>query len=163
MTNFFKENSIAIGLGECYNLHNREDFKEKKKTFKGEDKMYRGQSGMWLWILHRLTGVGILGFLFLHIADTYLIGLGSKYYNELVFLYHLPPFRVIEVLLVGAVLFHACNGLRIILLDFWESAIKYQRQLYYATLILFVITWLPAAFMMLRVVNWSNWSIEAPA
>ncbi|MEI7554395.1 succinate dehydrogenase, cytochrome b556 subunit [Candidatus Chlorohelix sp.] len=117
--------------------------------------MYRGQFGMWLWILHRLTGVGILGFLFLHIADTYLVGLGPIFYEDLVFLYKIPPFRIIEVLLVGAVLFHASNGLRIILLDFWESAIKYHKQLFYFTLVLFLALWLPAAIIMLSSVKWT--------
>jgi succinate dehydrogenase / fumarate reductase cytochrome b subunit len=116
--------------------------------------MYRGQSGMWLWILHRLTGVGILGFLFLHIADTYLVGIGPDFFNELVFLYRVPPFRILEVLLIGAVLFHASNGLRIILLDFWEGAYKFQKQLYYSTLALFFVLWLPAGFMMLKEVKW---------
>lgn len=111
--------------------------------------MYRGQSGMWLWVMHRLTGVGILGFLFLHIADTYLVGLGCKYYNGLVFLYRNPPFRILEFLLVGAVLYHAINGLRIITLDFWPKAVTMQRQLFYSTIGLFLVTWLPAGWFML--------------
>src|SRR5436305_9395467 len=31
--------------------------------------MYKGQSGMWSWLLHRVTGLGILLFLFIHIVD----------------------------------------------------------------------------------------------
>ncbi len=118
--------------------------------------MYRGQSGMWLWVMHRLTGVGILAFLFLHIADTYLVGLGCKYYNDLVFLYRNPPFRVLEWLLVGAVLYHAFNGCRIILLDFWPKAINYQRQFYYGTLGLFVLTWIPAGIFMIGPLFWGG-------
>ncbi len=105
---------------------------------------------MWLWVLHRLTGVGILAFLFLHIADTYLVGFGGEYYNELVFLYHSPPFRILEVLLVGAVLYHAMNGMRIIILDFWEKGINHHKALFQGTLILFFLLWLPASFMMLK-------------
>ena len=113
--------------------------------------MYRGQSGMWLWILHRLTGVGILFFLFLHIADTYLVGIGNgSYYEELVFLYHAAPFRVLEVLLVGAVLFHAINGLRIIALDFWESAYRFNKRLQTIGYAVFALTWLPTGFFMLK-------------
>lgn len=111
--------------------------------------MYRGQSGMWLWVFHRLTGVGILGFLFLHIADTYLVGLGCQYYNDLVFLYRNPPFRILEWLLVGAVLYHAFNGVRIITMDFWPKAVQYQRQLFYSTIGLFLITWIPSGVLML--------------
>lgn len=112
--------------------------------------MYRGQSGMWLWVLHRLTGVGILAFLFLHIADTYLVGLGSTYYNDLVFLYHEPPFRVLEWVLVGAVLYHGLNGLRVIVIDFWDKALNYHKTLFQITLVAFFVLWLPAGYFMLK-------------
>jgi succinate dehydrogenase / fumarate reductase cytochrome b subunit len=112
--------------------------------------MYRGQSGMWLWILHRLTGVGILGFLFLHIADTYLVGFGADYYNELLFLYKNPPFRVLEWLLVGAVLYHGFNGVRVILMDFWSKAIDHHKTLVQITIVAFFVVWLPAGFFMLK-------------
>lgn len=111
--------------------------------------MYRGQSGMWLWVLHRLTGVGVLAFLFLHIADTYLVGFGAEYYNELLFLYKNPFFRVMEVLLVGAVLYHGLNGLRVIIMDFWTKAIDYHQRLVIGTIVLFFVLWLPAGFLML--------------
>ncbi len=116
--------------------------------------MYRGQAGMWLWVLHRLTGVGILAFLFLHIADTYLVGMGKEYYDELVFLYHNWVFRIFEWLLVGAVLYHAINGMRVILLDFWSSAIEKHKQLFYITVSLTMVLWLVAGGFMLRDVKW---------
>ncbi len=112
--------------------------------------MYRGQSGMWLWVLHRLTGVGILAFLFLHIVDTYLVGFGPKYYNDLLFLYKNPPFRILEWLLVGAVLYHAMNGLRVIVMDFWEKGIEHHALLLRISLIAFFVLWLPAGFFMLK-------------
>ncbi|HEX2916524.1 MAG TPA: succinate dehydrogenase, cytochrome b556 subunit [Chloroflexia bacterium] len=112
--------------------------------------MYRGQSGMWLWVLHRLTGVGVLAFLFLHIADTYLVGFGANYYNDLLFLYRNAPFRILEWFLVGAVLYHGLNGLRIILLDFWAGGIKRHQQLFVITVIAFFVLWLPAGYFMLK-------------
>ncbi len=112
--------------------------------------MYRGQSGMWLWILHRLTGVGILGFLFLHIADTYLVGFGAQYYNDLLFLYKNPPFRVLEWFLVGAVLYHGFNGIRVIVMDFWDKGINHHKTLIQITIIAFFVAWLPAGYFMLK-------------
>lgn len=104
---------------------------------------------MWLWVLHRLTGVGILAFLFLHIADTYLVGFGAEYYNELLFLYKNPFFRVMEWILTGAVLYHAMNGTRIIILDFWERAIDYHKPLLQITLGVFFALWIPSGYFML--------------
>ncbi|MCA9913416.1 MAG: hypothetical protein KC496_08700, partial [Anaerolineae bacterium] len=31
---------------------------------------YRGAIGQWSWILHRLTGLGVVFFLVLHVIDT---------------------------------------------------------------------------------------------
>ena len=48
-----------------------------------------------------------------------------------------------EVGLVAAVLFHAFNGIRIILVDFWGNGPRYQRQMMYGVLGLFVVLFLP--------------------
>ena len=112
--------------------------------------MYRGQSGMWLWVLHRLTGVGILAFLFLHIADTYLVGFGSEYYNDLLFLYHYAPFRILEWLLVGAVIYHAFNGVRIMVMDFWEKGIEHHALLVKIMVISVFVLWIPSGYYMLK-------------
>lgn len=112
--------------------------------------MYRGGEGQWAWILHRVTGVGVFLFLLIHIADTALIGWGPELYNRFVALYHHPVFRVGEVLLAGAVLYHALNGIRIIIVDFWEEATVIHRQLFYAEAALFAIIFLPGAYLMLR-------------
>ena len=50
-------------------------------------------------------------------------------YNTAVATYKNPVVGLMEVGLVGAVLFHALNGVRIILVDFWEKGPRYQRQL----------------------------------
>jgi succinate dehydrogenase / fumarate reductase cytochrome b subunit len=59
-------------------------------------------------------------------------------------------FRVLEVALSGAVLYHGINGIRIILIDFVERATRIQRQLWYAVWASFLVLFLPAAFIMLR-------------
>lgn len=111
---------------------------------------YRGPQGYWAWLLHRVSGVAVLLFLFLHILDTTLVAFGPGIYNEAVGLYRVPLFRVLEVALVGAVLYHALNGLRVMVIDFWSGATELERQLWYAVWVLFVLTFVPAAFLMLR-------------
>ena len=44
-----------------------------------------------------------------------------------------------EIALVGAIGYHALNGLRIILLDFWSKGTKYQKQLFWGVLVLWVV------------------------
>jgi succinate dehydrogenase / fumarate reductase, cytochrome b subunit len=111
---------------------------------------YRGREGYWAWLLHRVSGVAIILFLFLHVLDTSLIGFGPSAYETFVSFYRVPVFRVLEVALSGAVLYHGINGLRIILIDFVETATRIQRQLWYVVWASFLVLFLPTAFFMLR-------------
>ena len=96
--------------------------------------LYRGREGQWSWLAHRVTGVGIILFLFAHVVDTALVGWGPNAYNRVVAVYHNPFVRLLELALVGMVIYHAVNGVRIMLLDFWPKASLQQARLWYATL-----------------------------
>ncbi len=111
---------------------------------------YRGREGYWAWLLHRVSGVAIILFLFLHVLDTSLVGFGQQAYESFVFLYRAPAFRVLEVALAGAVLYHGINGLRIIAIDFIETATRVQKQMWYAVWAVFLVVFLPTGFIMLR-------------
>lgn len=101
--------------------------------------LYRGQEGMWSWVLHRITGVAIYFFLLVHVLDTSLVRLSPEAYNAVIGAYKTPIMGLGEVALVGAIGYHALNGLRIILVDFWSKGTKYQRQLFWGVLGLWVI------------------------
>jgi succinate dehydrogenase / fumarate reductase cytochrome b subunit len=111
---------------------------------------YRGKEGQWSWIFHRLTGVGVLIFLFTHILDIYLIGFGPDMFNKVMAIYTHPVFRISEVFLFAAVLYHALNGIRIVIIDFWPNGTRYYRQMFYVVLTLFVLLMIPASYLMLR-------------
>src|SRR5574340_394269 len=80
---------------------------------------YRGRAVMYAWLLHRVTGLGVLLFVFAHVIDTALICWGPGAYNEAIGLYRSTGFRIGEIILFGAVLYHALNGIRITIIDFW--------------------------------------------
>lgn len=101
--------------------------------------LYRGQEGMWSWVLHRITGVAIYFFLLVHVLDTSLVRLSPEAYNAVIGAYKTPIMGLGEVALVGAIGYHALNGLRIILVDFWSKGTKYQRQLFWGVLGLWVV------------------------
>jgi succinate dehydrogenase / fumarate reductase cytochrome b subunit len=110
---------------------------------------YRGGPGHWSWLLHRLAGIGVFLFLLIHIVDISIIGWGPTVFNKLLFLYRAPVFRVGEVGLVAAVLYHAINGLRICISDFWPETMAFHRKLSYAVAIIFAIFFIPTAIYML--------------
>lgn len=91
--------------------------------------LYRGKFGMWSWVLHRITGVAIFFFLLVHVLDTALVRVSPEAYNVVINTYKTPLIGVAELGLVAAILFHALNGVRIILIDFWRKGAKYQNQM----------------------------------
>ena len=111
---------------------------------------YRGGLGMTMWALHRITGVGILLFLVLHIVDIFLLTFGPELFNELLVIYHAPWARVMEVFLLFAVLFHALNGLRIAIQDFWPGAWLIERKLVLTQLTILTIIFIPSAWLMIK-------------
>ena len=78
---------------------------------------YKLRVGMFAWMLHRLTGLALVGYLVVHIWGLKAIT-NPEAYNALIASYHAPIFKVGEFLLLGAVIYHALNGLRIVLIDF---------------------------------------------
>ena len=111
---------------------------------------YRGGSGYLLWALHRATGLGVLLFLALHIVDIFLIAFGPSVFEHLLVLYTSPPGRLMEIFLLFGVVFHAVNGLRIIIQDFLPStwARRGHRRLVAIQLVVFLALFVPAAWAM---------------
>ncbi|MGE2732352.1 succinate dehydrogenase, cytochrome b556 subunit [Mycolicibacterium vaccae] len=91
--------------------------------------LYRGDPAMWSWVLHRISGATIFFFLFVHVLDTALVRVSPQAYNEIIATYQSPVVGLMEIGLVGAVLYHALNGIRVILIDFWSEGPRYQRQM----------------------------------
>ncbi len=113
--------------------------------------IYKGQTGQWAQLLHRLTGLAILLFLLFHIVDTSLVGFGPGAYDAVTALYHNPIVRIFEVILVGIVIYHAVNGMRVTVIDFWDKGSLYQERLFWGAVVVFFILFAPSAYFMLAV------------
>lgn len=111
--------------------------------------LYRGQDGMWSWVAHRVTGVLVFFFLFAHVLDTALVRVSPDAYDHAIAIYKTPVVNVLEVGLVGAVLYHALNGLRIIAVDFWAKGPKYQKQMLWTVLGVWLLVMIPGTYFML--------------
>lgn len=116
-----------------------------------EGTLYRGSTGMWSWVLHRITGVAIYFFLLVHILDTALVRLSPEAYNAVIGTYKTPIMNIGEIALVMAIVFHALNGLRIIAVDFWSKGPKYQRTMFWVVLVVWAI--LIAGFLPRQLMN----------
>ncbi len=112
--------------------------------------LYRGREGMWSWVAHRVTGVLIFFFLFSHVLDTALVRVSPDAYDRIMDTYKTPIVNLFEVGLVGAVLYHALNGLRVTALDFWEKGTRYQKQMTYAVVGITLGLMIPGTWFMMK-------------
>ena len=70
----------------------------------------------YLYILHRITGLGILLFLLLHLMMTTVFRIqGQDVWETTMSILHNPWFKIGEYLVIVAFVYHALNGLRLIL------------------------------------------------
>jgi len=123
---------------------------------------YRGRVGQLSFILHRLTGLGTLFFLAIHILDTSTVYFYPSLYSHAIAIYRSTPFMILEIFLVFCVIYHGVNGARIALFDLfspkrWRTGVQSRSALF--TLALALVLWLPAAFLMTRslLVNNFGW------
>ena len=94
---------------------------------------------MWSWVLHRITGVAIFFFLLVHVLDTSLVRLSPEAYNAVIETYKTPIIGLAETGLVAAILYHALNGVRVILIDFWRKGAKFQNRMFWWVIALALI------------------------
>ncbi len=105
--------------------------------------LYRGREGMWSWVAHRITGFAIFMFLLVHVLDTALVRVSPEAYNEVIASYKNPVMGLGEAGLVAAVLFHAFNGVRLVLVDFWSKGPRHQHRMLWVVMILWVVVLVP--------------------
>jgi succinate dehydrogenase / fumarate reductase cytochrome b subunit len=122
------------------------------KTTLGGYVGYRGREGQLSFLLHRLSGVGVVLFLTIHILDTATVYFFPSLYVHAIDLYRSTLFGIGEIGLVFAVLFHGSNGIRIAIFDWFPQlwTIERERKAVRATLILAVLLWLPLVYVMGR-------------
>lgn len=120
-----------------------------------ESARYRGRSGHYSWIAHRLAGLGILAFLMIHVWETAMANYSPPFYQWAIALFKHPLFGIAEIGLVGAVLYHAFNGIRITLLDFKPEWWRYQAKSVAIVWTLFLVLFVPIAiYMFIGIVNY---------
>ncbi len=110
--------------------------------------LYRGREGMWSWVAHRITGVAVYLFLLVHVLDTAVVRVDADLYDAIIASYKTPIVNLLEVGLVAMVLYHAFNGIRIVLVDFWSKGPRYHKQMLWIVVALWAALMVPAAYFM---------------
>lgn len=99
--------------------------------------------GMWAWILHRITGIGIVLYLLLHAT---LMGMslisGPQAFNAtLKTLMTNPVLHFAELALVGAIIYHGMNGIRLLLFDIGIGFSR-QKEIFWVSMAIGAVMWI---------------------
>ena len=91
--------------------------------------IYKGKTGQWAFVLHRITGFLVFMFILLHVVDISTVN-SPSIYNAIHRLYGNVLLRLFEVGLLFGLCYHALNGLRIIMIDFFPDSIKNEKRVF---------------------------------
>ena len=98
--------------------------------------------GMWAWLLHRLTGLFLIGYGIFHLFEASLSLVGEDAFDWLYSLGYTAWMQSLDFVLVAALLYHSMNGLAIILVGLGIGVRKHKALfsgLMFAGFVLFVI------------------------
>ncbi|HLD36196.1 MAG TPA: succinate dehydrogenase, cytochrome b556 subunit [Planctomycetota bacterium] len=121
-----------------------------KKIFSvfGELMLNRNE-GTVAFILHRLSGLCLVGYIFLHlvvVGSEFIFGKGS--FNWLMGTFENPLIKALEICLISVIAFHLINGLRIIVVDFLNIT-RTQRAMFWLVMLLCVAAVITATVIFL--------------
>lgn len=118
---------------------------------------YKWRAGMLAWILHRVTGLGLIFYLTLHVFVTRQFHEAASItdqvtrtnrFNEIYGILTHPLFGILEIALLGAVLYHALNGIRVLVVDFFGGA-RYHKKLWFILMAIYAVLMIVFGGMML--------------
>jgi succinate dehydrogenase / fumarate reductase cytochrome b subunit len=109
---------------------------------------YKGGGPMLSWALHRITGLGIVIFVALHVIASFLTQqMGSDFGISINIIYESIYF---QLFIVFCAIFHGVNGFRIIVLDIWPRLIRYQKEATWLEWFVILPLYILTAFIMIR-------------
>lgn len=109
---------------------------------------YRGKSGQWAFLGHRISGFLVFLFLLLHVVDVSLLH-WPAIYDQVHHLYGNVVLRMFEVGLLFALVFHSLNGLRIVAVDVFPEAVRNQQRLLQVVVAVTLLAGVPGAVVIL--------------
>jgi len=115
-------------------------------------------TGMWAWLLFRISGLVLVFYLGAHIIviSTGQFGADGGTFNSVMeFLEH-PVALILDLALVVAVLYHALNGVRIILMDFGVG-IHRHKIMFWSAMAVVVICFAVFAWVLLDHLIATDW------
>jgi succinate dehydrogenase / fumarate reductase cytochrome b subunit len=99
--------------------------------------MYRS-TGFLSFFLRRLTGIALVIYLLMHMWVIGGINSGAATFNDRMEFLGKPLFRLAEIALLAAVVYHAIDGIRLLIVNYFDVT-EYRKSLFYAAMVVSVI------------------------
>lgn len=99
---------------------------------------YRWFTGSLAYVLHRVSGIGLLVFLIFHIISVTKANATPEAYDLMIRRMQEPDFKLGELALFAALLFHGLNGLRILYVDFVVTRTAHHKRIFWGLMVLVV-------------------------
>jgi succinate dehydrogenase / fumarate reductase, cytochrome b subunit len=99
--------------------------------------MYRS-TGFISFFLRRLTGIALVIYLLMHMWVIGGINNGAATFNDRMEFLGKPLFRLAEIALLAAVVYHAFDGIRLLIVNYFDVT-EYRKSLFYAAMVVSVI------------------------
>jgi succinate dehydrogenase / fumarate reductase cytochrome b subunit len=125
------------------------------KVFKGtaEETKLNANIGTFAWLLHRITGLLLLLYLFLHLYVLGSANSGPEAFNGRLSIVQSPLFHFLEIGLILTIFYHMINGLSITVMDFFNLSRQHKTLVAVSITVFAIIVILAIGIMMPRVIQ----------
>jgi succinate dehydrogenase / fumarate reductase cytochrome b subunit len=96
--------------------------------------------GFWAYVVMRLSAVGLVLYLFLHLVILSQLAMGSAQWDNFVATVKSPAFLLLDVILIIGILAHGLNGIRLSLIGFGIGVPSHKLMLWLAVILTIVFS-----------------------
>ena len=89
----------------------------------------RRKLGMWAYALNRITGIGLVVYLYMHLGVLSMLARGQSSWDSFIALARSPFYLALDVILLAGILIHGLNGIRVALTGF-DIGVGVQKRLF---------------------------------
>jgi succinate dehydrogenase / fumarate reductase cytochrome b subunit len=124
-----------------------------KYVFKGtkEEIKLNPNVGTFSWLLHRITGLLLLFYLFTHMWVLGSANKGAAAFDERLSSVQTPLFHFLEIGLILVVFYHMVNGISITIMDFADISRKHKAMVFATVLVFAVLAVVTIAVLLPRI------------
>jgi succinate dehydrogenase / fumarate reductase, cytochrome b subunit len=125
------------------------------KAFKGtiEETRLNPNIGTFAWVLHRITGLLLLIYLFMHLWVLGSANAGPGAFDQRLRMVQSPIFHFLEIGLILTVFYHMINGLSITVMDFFNLSSKHKTLVTISVVIFAVVAIVAFGIMLPRALH----------